>query len=186
MAYGAIGALILAAAAAPAVAGGYYDIGGPPPGYGAAPCPPPPPPPCPCRQRFGPPPAPEWGEAPPPGWGGPPPPEDEGFAPADVYEGSEGYVGGGYVGGGYGGSGEVIEGGPGFGIGFYGGYGGFDHGRRFYGEREHMNQRVWRYGAERASEHAQGSVRVSEQAHVQARSYVHVGGGWRGGGWGRR
>jgi hypothetical protein len=174
-AFGAIGALILAAAAGPALAGGYYDIGGPPPGY-APPCPPPRPPcpPCPCTQRCVPAP-PEWGEAPPPGWGGPPPPEDEGFAPAGFFVGNSG----GYVGGG-----EVIDGGPGIGIVF----GHFDHGRGFYDDRQHSS--VSQYEAERASEHAQTSAHVSSQ--VQVGTYVHVGGssgasGWaRGGGWSRR
>jgi hypothetical protein len=185
-AFGAIGALILTAAAAPAFAGGYYDIGGAPPGY-APPCPPPRPPcpPCPCAQGCVPAP-PEWGEAPPPGWGGPPP-EDEGFAPAGFFvEGSGGYVGGG----------EVIEGGPAIGIDVFGR---FDHGRGFYGNRQHSNQRVWQYESERASEHAQSSAHVSSQTQVQSATYVHVsgssgasgwtrgGGGWmRGGGWSRR
>jgi len=178
-ALGAIGALILTAAAAPAVAGGYYDIG-PQPGY-APPCPPPRPP---CRRDCIPAPPPQWREAPPPGWGGPPPP-DEGYAPAG-YDGDYGDVGG-YVG-----SGEVIEGGPGFGIDYYGGFDRFDHGRRRFDEREREHQRGWSYESQHTSEHAQTSAHVSEQAHiseqthVQARTYVHASGGWHGGGWGRR
>ena len=83
-----LAALTLAAAASPALAGGYWDAGNPAI-YGGGYCPPPPPPPCDCPQRYG------YREAPPPaydegqsGYGyddeGPPPAygdDDEGYAP---------------------------------------------------------------------------------------------------------
>lgn len=180
-AVGALGALLLATTAAPALAGGYYDAGPQTPGWrGDCPpqtCPPPGPP---SEIYEGVPPAPD--QLAPPDYDQGPPPADYGPEPGPAAYGDE-YYGGPAMAGGvgpgmyYDDGGALVDEGPGLGVGlvYYGGYGGFGGygGYGYGGWGRYRHGQGYGYGYYRGGRNGGWTGSGSDWDHYN-------GGGWGG------